>query len=419
MKLFQRELSLVQWQTILFSFIGLLFLWFGLPSLYQRISWCDGYALGDWIINYQDGGFKRRGLSGSFFIFISSLSGIYIGKLVFIFISSLYVLFITLFIIYFRRINFGFWLILFTLLPTVLLFPINDLYAFGRKEILLFNLFLFFIISYKKTDIYTWKFIGIFSCLSLIITLFHELTVFYIPYILLIYLKDLYIEKRGSLFKIIVMGLFTFVPALLIFLVGAEINEGQSWIIFKHMGVSSNVMNGIFSWPKEGFGKGQINALTFAFKNNYISYLISYFITFIILVFVVKKNQVLKLHLRTVLIFHFLLLLISFPIFFLTIDWGRWLNIHFICMLFIVSIFFKEIELTYKFSAIDIFKKMFSKGYLIKTFIILFFMFSFTMQHVDNGFIFGQNNLLIQLRDLFWQIRHLNFKFVHLLFSYV
>uniref|UniRef100_A0AAU6WPZ0 Uncharacterized protein n=1 Tax=Chryseobacterium endophyticum TaxID=1854762 RepID=A0AAU6WPZ0_9FLAO len=27
----------------------------------------DGYILADWLINYQDGGFKRRGLSGSFF----------------------------------------------------------------------------------------------------------------------------------------------------------------------------------------------------------------------------------------------------------------------------------------------------------------------------------------------------------------
>jgi hypothetical protein len=28
----------------------------------------DGYILADWLINYEDGGFKRRGLSGSFFL---------------------------------------------------------------------------------------------------------------------------------------------------------------------------------------------------------------------------------------------------------------------------------------------------------------------------------------------------------------
>ncbi|MEG2333179.1 hypothetical protein, partial [Chryseobacterium sp.] len=34
----------------------------------------DGYILGDWLINYQDGGFKRRGLSGSFFFLIQDFT---------------------------------------------------------------------------------------------------------------------------------------------------------------------------------------------------------------------------------------------------------------------------------------------------------------------------------------------------------
>ena len=409
MNFLQNKFSFIQLQTLILMFIGFLFLWLGLPSLYKRISWCDGYALGDWLINYEDGGFKRRGLSGSLFIFLSRISGIYIGKFVFLFISVQYVLFVTLFVTYFRRIKFDFWLVLFTLLPTVILFPINDLYAFGRKEILLFNLFLFFIISYKKIDVYSWKYIGFLSTLISVITLFHELVVFYIPYILLIYFKDLRIEKRGSFLKIMVVGLSTFVPALLIFLVGAEINEGYSWEIFKDLGVSKNVMNGIFSWPKEGFGKGQVNALTFALKNNYLLYFISYFITFSVFSVLIIKNPSLKLNITKTLFFHFLLLFISLPIFFLTIDWGRWLNIHFICLLFIISLLYKEIDKSLQYSFKQIFNKMISKNKIIKSLIILFFVFGVTMQHVDVGFKIGQNNLLIQLRDLFWNLRHLNF----------
>ncbi len=409
MNFIQNKFSIIQWQTLMLMVVGFIFLWLGLPSLYKRISWCDGYALGDWLINYEDGGFKRRGLSGSFFIFLSRNSGVYIGKLVFLFISVQYVLFVTLFIAYFRRIKFNFWLVLFTFLPTVILFPINDIYAFGRKEILLFNLFLFFTISYKKTDVYSWKYIGLLSTLISIITLFHELVVFYIPYILLIYFKDFLTYKKGSFLKIIVIGLSTFVPAFLIFLIGAEINEGHSWEIFKKLGVSSNVMNGIFSWPKEGFGKGQVNALTFALTNNYILYIVSYFITFSVFLVLILKNQFLRLNIKKTLFFHFFLFFISLPIFFLTIDWGRWLNIHFISMLFIISLFYLNIDKSLQYSLLQIFYKIISKNTLIKSLILLFFVFGFTMQHVDVGFKFGQNNLLIYLRDLFWNLRHLNF----------
>ena len=143
MRLLQKTVTIVYLQTALLFLFSVLFLYIGLPSLYKRIAWCDGYALGDWMINYEDGGFKRRGLSGSIFIFLSNLTGIYVGKIVFSTIAIFYTSYLGMLIYYFRKIRFDFSLLLFLLLPTTLLFPINDLYAFGRKEIILFNLFLF------------------------------------------------------------------------------------------------------------------------------------------------------------------------------------------------------------------------------------------------------------------------------------
>ncbi|MFY7815740.1 MAG: hypothetical protein ACOVRK_11210 [Chryseobacterium taeanense] len=43
----------------------------------------DGYILADWLINYQDGGFKRRGLSGSFFFLLQDLTGLRLNYLVY------------------------------------------------------------------------------------------------------------------------------------------------------------------------------------------------------------------------------------------------------------------------------------------------------------------------------------------------
>src|SRR5690606_5491866 len=60
----------------------------------------DGYILADWLINYEDGGFKRRGLSGSFFFLLQDLTGISLNYLVyscqFIIISLFFWLYVKL-----------------------------------------------------------------------------------------------------------------------------------------------------------------------------------------------------------------------------------------------------------------------------------------------------------------------------------
>lgn len=409
MGLIERKFSYLTLQTIFLICSGLLFLYIGIPSLYKRISWCDGYALGDWLINYEDGGFKRRGFSGSMFIFLSKVTGIYIGKLVFVFISVLYILFITQCILFLRKIKIDFSLILILFIPTTLFFPINDLYAFGRKEILLFNIFLFFLISRDRYNIYSWKYILILSLLILVGTLFHELIVFYVPYIMLIYWIDYNKNVQETLFKIGVIGLSSFIPAFIIFLFGKDVNEGKSWEIFKQLGVSSNIMNGIFSWPKEGFGKGQVNALMFASSKQYYLYAVSYLLTIISFFYLFMKNNWFGFSRIKVMLTHLFLLFTSLPIFFLTIDWGRWLNIHFICMLFLVLTYFSKID-TKKLTDLSSFLvKFLNAESLIKFVVLIFITLGFTMFHVDLGIQFGQNELLTNIRDIFWQIRHVRF----------
>jgi hypothetical protein len=408
MGLIERKFSYLSLQTIFLICSGLLFLYIGIPSLYKRISWCDGYALGDWLINYEDGGFKRRGFSGSMFIFLSKVTGIYIGKLVFVFISVLYILFITQCILFLRKIKIDFSLILILFIPTTLFFPINDLYAFGRKEILLFNIFLFFLISRDRYNIYSWKYILVLSLLILVCTLFHELIVFYVPYIMLIYWIDYYKNVQETLFKIGVIGLSSFIPAFIIFLFGKDVNEGESWEIFKQLGVSSNIMNGIFSWPKEGFGKGQVNALMFAKSRHYYLYLGSYFITIISFCFLFIKNSWLGFSRNKVILTHLLLLFLSIPIFFLTIDWGRWLNIHFVCSLFFILAFYSKNEIKKLFTLQTILSNL-KIDVIFKFIILIFIVFGFSMFHVDLGFKLGQNGLLTSIRDLFWHIRHVRF----------
>ena len=127
-------------------------------------------------------------MSGTILISLSRFSGIYVGKIVFTFVLFLYLTFLFLLSRTIRNIKIDFGITLFFLLPTVFFFPLNDFYAFGRKEILFFNIFLLFIDSYNKRDIYTWKFILALSLLFSFATFLHELIVFYVPYLMLIYL---------------------------------------------------------------------------------------------------------------------------------------------------------------------------------------------------------------------------------------
>lgn len=400
-----KQISVTTLQTIVFAVFGLLFLYFGLTSFYQRIVWCDGYALGDWLINYSDGGYKRRGLSGTVLLWISKFSGIYIGRVVFVFVSSLYLIYVTLIIYYFRKIQFDFYLVLYFLLPTVFFFPINDLYAFGRKEFLFFCTLLLFVIMYKKGIVYSWRFIFLFSTILFILTHIHESVVFYTPYILLIYFNDYITEKKGSLQKIFVLGLSTFIPALLIFLFGVNVNSGETWTILKSIGVGSNVMNGVFSYPIEGFGQDKLNALEFVQQQHYETHFISYILTLTVLTLFLIRNNIIFKPIYKYLIIHLILLFISIPIFYLTIDWGRWLNIHFICLIIVLSLKLPS-NTSLKISYKEIIKRIISLKFTIQILFIALFTFYFTMKHVSTGFEFGQNNFLTSIRDLFWNLRN-------------
>ena len=405
-----KPFSKIQLQTIVLILFSIVFLLIGLPPLYKRIMiWSDGSALGDWLINYEDGGFKRRGLSGTIFISLARLTGIYVGKIVFSFVAFLYFTFLILLVKTLRNIKFDFQFLLFCCLPTVFLFPINDFFAFGRKEIIFFNIFLLFINAYQKRNIYSWRFTLILSFFIAIATLFHELVVFYVPYLLIIYLFHFVKDKKGSLLKMTVIGASTFIPAFIIFAIGKDINEGNSWGIFNNLGVAENVMKGIFDWPKEGFGKGKVNALTFAKERNYALYAISYLITVAFFFSVLLKNITSKSELIKIGLIHIGLITLSVPMFFLTIDWGRWLNIHFVCMAFVLILFYKKRNPSETTSIKSLILHFISIKNFSKLLIFSIFVFGFSMNHVEIGFKLGQNGVLKAIRDVFWNLRHFNF----------
>ena len=134
------------------------------------------YTYTDWLINYE-GGFVRRGLLGQIIFELSKFLNI---KLQFILLFIQIVIYCTYFFLFYllflkRKINFFWILIIFS--PILLLYPLAELEALGRKDIFVISFFLIFsMINYKTLDHLIISFIILFGLSCLI----HEITILYI-----------------------------------------------------------------------------------------------------------------------------------------------------------------------------------------------------------------------------------------------
>jgi len=151
------------------------------------------YVYTDWLINYE-GGFVRRGLLGQIIFEISNFFNIEISQIILYFQIISYFLYFLLFFFIFLKIktNFFWFVIIFS--PVLFLYPIAELEALGRKDILVISLFLIFsLINYNSLNSLILAFICFFS----LSTLIHEITVFYIfHYLFIIYIKNRFIIKQ-------------------------------------------------------------------------------------------------------------------------------------------------------------------------------------------------------------------------------
>lgn len=293
---------------------------FAIVFTYLHNIHSDGYILGDWLINYQDGGFKRRGLSGSFFFFLQDISGFQLHYLVFGFQVIIISLF---FYYYFKLIQYkeATFLYLSLLLSSIGFIGIfNCVDYVGKKEFIVFFLFAYFVYHLSKNTLSGVKEYAVVFGLF-IAMFFHEITLFFIPYFLIaLYLKAGKIEFKRYLKYIIAVS----VPATLILIFGKEINEGESLQILHERGVT--LTKGIFFWDinERQYIKEHIN--------EYMLYPLSLLISILHVSFYLKYQT----HRKALSILLIAAFLFSLPLFYLAIDWGRWMYIH---MIFIIVLF--------------------------------------------------------------------------------
>lgn len=101
-----------------------------------------------------------------------------------------------------------------------------------------------------------------------------------------------------------------------------EINRGDSLNILEKRGVYLN--GGLFTWD--------INEPKFIIENitDYVKYLLMFSYGLVLFFYNFRKKYITKLNVSLLYCFVFTL-----PLFYLGLDWGRWLNIHFILSMII------------------------------------------------------------------------------------
>ena len=297
------------------------------------------YVFTDWLINYE-GGFIRRGLLGQIIYEVSLIFSVNFKEILFLMQATGYILYFVLIINFFNKIKLNFFWLLLIFSTISFLYPISELEALGRKDIFVILLFLIFVqINFSSLN----KFLIFFLIIFTISCLIHEITFFYLPYYLLIFLYNPRIREKIKFIHafLILVSLIFLIYLNLIISNEANIDEIISSYQILNIEITSNT--GAFSWLTKPF-LNHISiiqnkiSLTGILRFSYVI-LINVWIFF----YFVKLKNTLSFSTLTITsnkIFIGLLLL-AIPIYLIVLDWGRVTYLIFNFMI-ITIIFFKK-----------------------------------------------------------------------------
>ncbi|MDQ0066451.1 hypothetical protein [Chryseobacterium lathyri] len=300
------------------SIIFLIYYFISIQNTYlQIVTYKNGWYLGEWIINYQDGGFKRRGLFGALFIFLNEITHINIEYLVFSFVFLIYTIFFSLLIKLFWKTKNSLITIAVLLLPSALGMLLKDPTIAAKKDIFFMLLYLIYFMALKSKIIVNDLVIAFFIIISI---LNHEASFFYLPFVAFTY----FIKNEGSaISKIKKIFIFQILPAVITMAVlykfGMDIRTDNSVLFLKEHGLQLGQL-GIYEYDPN------FDVLNFYNEHiyGYQTYTISMFISILTFGIYYKFNE-LKIN------FAFIIVQILFliPLFYIAYDWGRWINILF------------------------------------------------------------------------------------------
>lgn len=368
--MFQKMPSLIKnkkefYFLLLYKAFLLLILFYSIYKLYLKSKLSlQEWTVSDWLINYEDGGFKRRGISGELLFFLQDVTHLSLPFIVFLFQALFYGIIYSFFIKLINQKKIDWNILLLLISPLCLSYICINVGYSGRKEIILFALMGYLAIGnlsrLKSIVVIVGYCIGLF---------FHEMFIFYLPFVLAIfYLKTNKINSP----QIYVLGILSIIIIAVIYYFGGEVNQGKSVEILKKRGVNFSYFN-IFNYDK-------IEDPTFI-RRQYIS-----FSLFIAELFVVISQfgyyvcKFYKKYFTFFLVINMLSLIFVAPLFYLGVDWFRWINTYCMLLALIIILILPDRKKT---------DALFNNNVTIKSFVIIapifFILFFIHIQYDASG----------------------------------
>ena len=285
-----------------------------------------GWSISDWLINYDDGGFKRRGLGGSLIFMLQDFTSLSLSTVIF----SIQVIFYFYFfikiweILISRKIDPYF--LTFVYLPVSVFFLWVSAEFLGRKEVILFAIALYFV-SGDLSNFKKYMVIFLFA-----VSLFlHEGLYFFFTFLIA---YQYVIEKKIDYQFAVSLILISTLIMLSFVLFGGNLDNGKSIAIIKSRGtelVAGNAIN--------YDGSSKIDFIkTFIFS--YSLHLLEFMFVIAYFSYYIMKNY--KEKFQIFLKFIIVSVVFILPLFVLAIDWMRWIHIYTILIMILVSLFLEK-----------------------------------------------------------------------------
>ncbi len=332
------------------GFIFLICILVGIPiNLISNTSYDAGWTIGEWLVSYQ-GGFIRRGLSGS--IIYTLTNNFNINPIFLIWTISL-VLYISLFLLVYKYCKFVFpKYLLFS--PIFLGFPAinNNLIRKDNLLLLAFCLCIFLIELYlnkKITKFYTFCFTNFISIIAI---LNHESYGFWALPILILLIAITKNKIKNSLFSKIKSALYFLLPSTIIFILCCLFKGNQEQVNIIHFSwrkfypLLPSPGNEIFLPQPTGTMSSlawkitdslKLTLSTFSQFSKFVwipaAWLITIFISSLYFINSISQKKLIELK-SFVLISEFL---IFTPLFIMGVDYGRWIYLWIISSAMVVS----------------------------------------------------------------------------------
>tara|TARA_Y100000996_G_C22534391_1_gene647770 strand:- start:194 stop:1417 length:1224 start_codon:yes stop_codon:yes gene_type:complete len=330
-------------------------------------------AIAEWLINYQ-GGFVRRGLLGELGYQVSLLFKLNLRFTFLIIQLIFYILYYVLIFKLLKNLKFNYLILISIFSPLFIIFPIAELEALGRKEVILFIVLILNINLLIKLRVNNFSLFSISLTFPILLLIF-ETSIFYSFFILSIIFISCKELNKKFLVKLFFFSIPSIIVVLAIFLNPHSIQDTENMCnalikLGENCGMPTHFLSKKIDY--------HIHEVNWQLKH-----IIRYFVIFILgfsPLFILilnsrfNENKVNKNFYKFSLIWFILIpLVISFLMFLIAVDSGRWMHISYTCSIitYFVLLKNKTIELNNDSSLINFFEKKINTFLKIIIFLII------------------------------------------------